>query len=80
MYKITVGVDAKWKECTMTDEELNEAVDRARQIKMLSTLGLSVADLGDLRDFLQRRRNKERASSSNDGEEAHEAKKQKTGE
>ena len=76
MYKITAG-DAKWQECTMTDEELNEAVDRARQIKMLSTLGLSAADLADLKDVLQQKRG--RATSSNDGEETR-AKNQKTGE
>ena len=79
MYTITAG-DAKWQECTMTDEELNEAVDKARQLKLLSTLGLSVADLADLREFLQQKRDKERANSSNDGEEAPGAKKQKTGE
>ena len=79
MYKITAGGDAKWQECTMTDEELNEAVDRARQIKLLSTLGLSVADLADLKGFLQQKRDKERAKSSNDGEqEATAAKKRKT--
>ena len=68
----------------MTEEELKKAVDSARQIKMLSTLGLSVADLADLRDFLQQKRDKcERrhdGGSSNDGEEALGAKKQKTGE
>ena len=32
----------------MTDEELNEAVDKARQLKLLSTLGLTVADIADL--------------------------------
>ena len=75
MYKVTVGDDAKWQECEMTEEELNKAVDSARQIKMLSTLGLSVADL---RDFLQQERDKERAKSSNDGdEEATAAKKRK---
>ena len=79
MYKITVGVDAKWQECTMTEEELKKAVDSARQIKMLSTLGLSVDDLDDLRDFLQQKRDTERAKSSNDGEQdATAAKKRKT--
>ena len=81
MYKITAGGDAKWQECTMTDEELNEAVDRARQIKLLSTLGLTVADLADLKAFLQQKRDQGRARSSNDGEEeATAAKKRKTGE
>ena len=78
MYTITVGADAKWQECTTTDEELNKAVDRARQIKMLSTMGLSAADLSDLKGFLQQKRDKERAKSSNDGdEEATAAKKRK---
>ena len=78
MYTITAGADAKWQECTTTDVELNQAVDRARQIKMLSTLGLSVADLADLKHFLQQKRDKERAKSSNDGdEEATAAKKRK---
>ena len=79
MYTITVGAGAKWQECTTTDEELNKAVDRARQIKMLSTLGLSAADLSDLEGFLQQKRDKERAKSSNDGEQdATAAKKRKT--
>ena len=80
MYTITVGADAMWQECTTTDEELNKAVDLARRNKLLSTLGLSDADLSDLQGFLQQKRDKERANSSNDGEEAPEAKKQKTGE
>ena len=85
MYKITAG-DAKWQECTMTDEELNEAVDRARQIKLLSTLGLTVADLADLKAFLQQKRDQGRsavsaASEDGGGEgEAAAAKKRKTGE
>ena len=79
MYTITVGADAKWQECTTTDEELNKAVDLARRNKLLSTLGLSDADLSDLQGFLQQKRDKERAKSSNDGdEEATAAKKQKT--
>ena len=78
MYTITVGADAKWQECTTTDEELNKAVDLARRNKLLSTLGLSDADLSDLQGFLQQKRDKERAKSSNDGEEeATAAKKRK---
>ena len=80
MYNATVWVNAKWQECTMTEEEITKAVDSARQIKMISTLGLSVADLGDIRDFLQQKRDEERAKSSNDTEGAPEAKKQNTGE